>query len=239
MSAAPDVFRPFPSSFAQNSTLGDLTIWLSSPGGSLLWDLFLLALGILITVTVIRRYFEQREERRWGVASSRIYARLLLYADSFMSIAPWNLRSGLDDVYHTFGQQGIGSSDYDGDFYNRVVDLDMREFEPLVDHLSQQPDGVDRFVRGLARLSEPEMMFILSKDPELNEAIGELRERVLAVAPAFNRYLRHLSRGKGEHELGFFDIDTKEQVCITLSRVFTAAYHLRVLLIRKADSEDS
>jgi hypothetical protein len=53
---------------------------LTSSGGNLLWDFFLQALGILFTVVILQRYFEEREEKRWRPARQDLYRRLFSHA---------------------------------------------------------------------------------------------------------------------------------------------------------------
>jgi len=45
-----------------------LVDFLTSPGGSLLWDVFLLALGIYVTVVILQGNFDRQEEKRWRPA---------------------------------------------------------------------------------------------------------------------------------------------------------------------------
>jgi hypothetical protein len=58
----------------------DLFHFLTSSGGNLLWDFFLQALGILFTVVILQRYFEEREEKRWRPARQDLYRRLFSHA---------------------------------------------------------------------------------------------------------------------------------------------------------------
>jgi hypothetical protein len=61
--------------------------FLTSPGGGLLWDLFLLALGIFFTVVILQRYFERQEEKRWRPARQDLYQRLFSHANWLEAIS--------------------------------------------------------------------------------------------------------------------------------------------------------
>jgi hypothetical protein len=70
-----------------------LIAWLSSPGGNLLWDLFVAGRGIIVTVT--QRYVDRLEERRWAPARTRAYARLFMRVSGLMSHIPYPRRVSL------------------------------------------------------------------------------------------------------------------------------------------------
>jgi hypothetical protein len=68
--------------------------FLTSPGGGLLWDIFLLALGICITVFILQRYLERQEEKRWRPARRDLYRRLFSHADWLIRMVPRDVRGG-------------------------------------------------------------------------------------------------------------------------------------------------
>jgi hypothetical protein len=66
---------------------------LTSPGGSLLWDVFLLALGIYVTVWVLQRYFDRQEENRWLPARQYLYRQLDSDADWLLELLPPDMQA--------------------------------------------------------------------------------------------------------------------------------------------------
>jgi hypothetical protein len=70
-----------------------LVAWLSSPGGNLLWDLFVAGCGIIVTEP--QRYVDRLEERRWTLARTRAYARLFMRVSGLMSHIPYHRRVSL------------------------------------------------------------------------------------------------------------------------------------------------
>ena len=83
----------------------DLFYFLASPGGSLLWDVFLQALGIFFTVVILQRYFEHREEMRWHPARQYLYRQLFSDADQLLGMLPDNVREGWPMAAYQFDTQ--------------------------------------------------------------------------------------------------------------------------------------
>ena len=80
--ALPHTHRPFVELFD----------FLTSPAGGLLWDVFLAALGIYITVVILQRYFQDRENRRWRPARQYLYDQLYSDADWLLGLLPRDVR---------------------------------------------------------------------------------------------------------------------------------------------------
>ena len=78
--------------------------FLTSPGGNLLWDVFLLALGIFVTVFILQRYFDRQEEIRWRPAKQYMYRQL--DSDWLLGLLPPDIRERRPKVGHGFGTRG-------------------------------------------------------------------------------------------------------------------------------------
>jgi len=170
--------------------------------------LFVSALSILITVTVIRRYLDRLEARKWAPARDRAYYRLFQQIHGLMSHVPYHHRIGLRRITYRFGSHTIGGFDYGGDFMQGVRDMDASEFEPAVEHWSSSPDQIAAFQRTAERLSEPEIAVFTAREPELGRAIGVVRERILQAAYALGRYRRAAARETPSRDLReYFNVE--------------------------------
>jgi hypothetical protein len=259
--APPHTYSPDIADLLRNAVT-----WASSPGGNLLWDLFVAALSILITVTVIQRYIDRLEERRWAPARDRAYYRLFLLTENLMRHVPYHRRTALRKATYRFGSQGtISAPDYGKEFRQTVWEIDVREFEPAVEHWSSSPGQTEAFQRSVERLSDPEIAVFMAREPELGRAIGVLRERALQAASALRRYWHATSRGSPSRasreyfnvegaqkeaidrvldrmkvrRMGAAKEEAMEQACIALRQLVLATYDLHLWFIDQADSVES
>jgi hypothetical protein len=83
--------------------------WLASPGGNLLWDLFLLALGIFLTVVILQRYFEHREEMRWLPARQYLYHSLFSEVNGLVELLPRELLEERPRAWYQFWDKSYGT----------------------------------------------------------------------------------------------------------------------------------
>ena len=222
---SPDVF----------DLLGHLVAWLASPGGNLLWDLFVAALSILITITVIQRYFERLEKRRWAPARARAYYRLFMRVHGMMSHIPYHRRGNLGRINYRFGSHHVGGFDY-ASLMSELQEMDVREYGSVVEYWASSPEQLAEFERSEERLSEPELEVFLAREPELGRRLSELRERILQTSAALKSYRRDALRGQSGHVVGSMYVDTMEQACLSLRRLVDATYDLNQWIIEQADS---
>jgi hypothetical protein len=210
--------------------------WFSAHLGTVLWDLFLVALTIGITVFVIDRSIERREESRWVPARNRAYFRVLFVIPWLMNQVPDHRRSGLRRLIYRFGSHSVSSFDYGADFMRAVSKMDLREFEPVVAYWCQSAEQITQFQQIVERLSEPEIAVFMAREPELGRLIGVIRERVLQTTAAFRLYYQDASEGRRGRQVGLMHVDTMEQACIRLREIVFAAYYLIRWLGDQADS---
>lgn len=166
-------------------------------------------------------------------------------------------RDALPGATYTFGSQGtVVDFDYGEDFGRTVWEIGRTEFEPAVELLSSSPERIEQFRRMADRLSEPEIVVFMNREPELGKAIGVLRERISQAASALERYQRSASPdlpSRGTRE--YFNVEgpmkeamdraldraaernrneAMEQACIALRWVVLANYELHRWLVDRA-----
>ena len=72
--------------------LEEMFDFVAPPGGGMLWDVFLLTLGIYVTVWILQRYFDRQEEKRWRPARQYMYRQLDSDADWLLGSLPPDIR---------------------------------------------------------------------------------------------------------------------------------------------------
>jgi hypothetical protein len=208
--------------------------WLESPGGNLVWDVLLQAIGIIITVTVIRRYFERREELRWLPARQHVYARLFSHADYLVRYLPPHHLNGLTEATYQFGYTHYTSTAFPKAFTTRLVRLRLSELERLVKELAINPEPLESFQRDLDNLLGPSTSVFLEREPELNQLINELKESLSACFVTLNTYSRTVDTGRDPART--VGSSALEQACITLRELVISGYRLRQWLAAQADT---
>ena len=118
-----------------------VVLWFTSPVGNLVWDVLLQALGIIITVTVIRKYFERQEEMRWLPARQDLYARLFSNADYLVGLLPSRyLPEEPHQATYRFGYRSYTSYFFPENFIATVVKARLTVFESRVKALAEKPE---------------------------------------------------------------------------------------------------
>ena len=206
--------------------------WLASPGGSLLWDLFLEALGILITVVILQRYLEYREERRWLPARQHLYQQLFEDADWLVGLLKEYRERPL--VWYRFGYSSYGSKDLDQPFAKRLYALRISALYDHVKTFTDQPDVLDDFKQTLDTHLAHSAAVFLAREPELNTLIARLREQISHFEGSLEIYRE--ARESGKDPAAFAGSSAIEQAGITLKELIISAYQLRAWLADHADS---
>jgi hypothetical protein len=239
--------------------------WLASHLGAVLWDLILQAVTIFITVWVIEKWLERREERRWRPARQILYSQLFDKADSLVRLLPWESWSGHGSAwYHFAGARSYGTKVFGEDFTDSLWRIDASEFEKRVQELAGKPELMASLEQGFDNTLGPWTGVFLAREPELNKLINEVRERFSGFQTTLERYRRRSAPGKPPRELReYFNVEgalkeamdqasdraweqrmeeargeAREQACIALKRLVLAAYDLRRWLADQADSID-
>jgi hypothetical protein len=210
--------------------------WLTSPGGSLLWDFALQAAGILFTVVILQRYFEHREAMRWRPARQHLYYQLFDDANWLVGLGPREHQEELPDVWYRFGYTSYGTKELDKSFAKKLSALHVSALHGHVTSFADQPELLDSFKRELDTHLEHSAAIFLAREPELNRLIGQLREHISHFEGSLEIYREARASGKDPAaRLGSSAID---QAGITLKEVIISAYQLRSWLAEHADSVD-
>src|SRR5215213_6628126 len=99
----------------------DLINWLTSPGGNLIWDVVVQAAGIFLTVFIIERWLEKREEKRWLPLKHRTYILLIMITRSLIfDLSPHKPSESQKSLYYYFGNRAVISS-VPKDFGNELL----------------------------------------------------------------------------------------------------------------------
>jgi hypothetical protein len=151
-----------------------VVIWLESPDGNMVWDILLQAIGIIITVTVLRRYFERQEEKRWLPARQDLYARLFSNADYLVRLLPAHYLPEPHEATYQFGYRGYTSYFFPENFIARVVKARGNVFEDRVKALAERPEIMESSQDSLSELLGSSSIVFLTRDPELNRHISTI-----------------------------------------------------------------
>ncbi len=208
-----------------------LVRWLASPGGNLLWDLFLQGLGIFITVVVLQRYLERREERRWLPARQHLYQQLFEDADWLVGLLREYRERPL--VWYRFGYIGYGSKELDESFAKTLYALHVSALYDRVRTFADQPDVLDDFKQQLDTQLEHSAAVFLAREPELNRLIGQLREQISHFEGSLEVYRE--ARETGRDPAARLGSSAINQAGIALRELIFAAYQLRSWLADHAD----
>jgi hypothetical protein len=259
-----DHARPHTYSPDLADLLRHVITWLSSHLGVVLWDLILQAVTIFITVWVIERWLEWREQRRWYPARQFLYSQLFGKADYLVLLLPWERWSNLGNARYLFaGSRSYGTKAFREDFTESVWRMDASEFEERVQELAGKPELITSFEKGFDNTLGPWAGIFLAQEPELNMLINEVRERFSDFKATLERYRRRSARrGSPPRESReYFNVEgplkeamdqaldrtweqrmeevreeARGQACIALKRLVLAAYDLRRWLTDQADS---
>jgi len=116
----------------------DLINWLTSPGGNLIWDVVVQAAGIFLTVFIIERWLEKREEKRWLPLKHRTYILLIMITRSLIfDLLPHKPSESQKSLYYYFGNRAVISS-VPKDFGNELLALENASFVSRAKELIKQ-----------------------------------------------------------------------------------------------------
>jgi hypothetical protein len=208
--------------------------WLASPGGNLLWDVILLALGIFLTVGILQRYFEHREEMRWHPARQYLYFSLFSEVNWLIGLLPNEYREGRPRAWYQFLDKNYGTDYLDRSFAERLWHLDPSVLYGGVRQFADRPDLLDGFEQGLDNTLEHSAAVFLAREPDFNRLIGALREWITRFRGSLEVYRE--ARKTGWDPAAFAGSSAIQQAGINLRELIIQGYLLRQWLIAHADS---
>jgi hypothetical protein len=208
--------------------------WLSSPGGNLLWDLSLQALGILFTVVILQRYFEHREEMRWLPARQYLYQQLFGDVNWLIGLLPTEYREGRPLAWFQFGDRSYGTEAYDRSFAEELWSLDVSVLYEGVKQFADRPDVLESFKRTLDDTLGHSAAVFLAREPELNRLLGALREHVTRFEGSLEVYRE--ARKSGWDPAAVVGSSAIQQAGINLKELIIQGYLLGSWLAARADS---
>lgn len=207
--------------------------WLESPGGNLLWDLLLQAAGIFITVVVIQRWVEKREENRWLPLKHRTYILLLMITDSLVLDLHPPKTDERQALYYYFGERAVVSS-VTNEFGNKLMGLADDSF-------------ISRAKEIIARYPQPREIYqnykefretigwgsvILGREPELSNLVTNLDMALTTAVESLTSTLETADQDKEDL------LRRAEPIILAgyFKRVAQEAYRLNEWLKSKADA---
>jgi hypothetical protein len=127
----------------------DLYHFITAPGGGLLWDVFLQALGIVFTVVILRRYFENREKRRWRPARQYMYRQLDSDADWLLGLLPPDIQERKLRVGYGLGMRGPIDYEQERDFGRKLTMMRPARLAEVTEQFANNPYLLVRFKQSL------------------------------------------------------------------------------------------
>jgi hypothetical protein len=207
---------------------------LSSPGGNLLWDLFLQALGIFFTVVILQRYFEHQEEMRWLPTRQYLYYRLFGDVNWLVGLLPGEYREGRPLVWFQFGERSYGTEAFDRSFAQVLWSLDVSVLYEEVKEFADRPDLLDGLKQALDDTLGHSAAVFLAREPELNRLIGALREHISRFEGSLEVYRG--ARESGVDPAAVVGSSAIRQAGINLKELIIQGYLLGSWLAARADS---
>jgi hypothetical protein len=199
--------------------------FLTSPGGNLLWDVFLLALGIFVTVVILQRYFDRQEEIRWRPARQYMYRQLLSDADWLLRLLPSDLREGQPEVEYGYGPRRGTDHRYGRDFGRSLARLNAARLSDVAEQFANDPTLLDGFKRSLNTSLAYTGVVVLAREPELNKILSELQEWMSGFEGNLKGYREARESGvRGAGSMAF------KQACVSLKQMIIMGYRLRCWL---------
>lgn len=208
--------------------------WLTSPGGSLLWDFALQAAGIVFTVVILQRYFERQEERRWLPARQYLYYELFGDVDWLVRLLPRGYLEGRPRVWIQFGDRSYGTESMDRSLAKDLRSLDVSVLYEGVKEFADRPDLLNSFKQGLDNTLGHSAAVFLAREPELNRLIGALREHISHFEGSLEVYRG--ARESGVDPAAVVGSSAIRQAGITLKELIIQGHLLLSWLAARADS---
>jgi len=159
--------------------------WLASPGGNLLWDVLLQALGIFITVFVIQRWIEKREEKRWLPLKNVTYMLLFSTTEKLVrELSPHYHGESRVSIYY-FGDR-MSASSVPKEFGEKLLTTDSTRFIKRAKEITEQrPDLLSDVYQDL-RADVARGSVALAREPELSKLLADLDLALEAAIKAIN-----------------------------------------------------
>jgi hypothetical protein len=222
--ALPHTHRPFV----------EMLDFLTSPGGGLLWDLFLLALGIFFTVVILQRYFERQEEKRWRPARQDLYQRLFSHANWLIKMLPSDVQGEWpSSAWYQFGQKSTGGR-VDVAFSRSIRRLDAMQLKDVAEGLIDDPSLLEGFEQNVDATLQGSAAIFLARDPDLNRIVAELREWITRVKRILEA-CREV-RGSGMDPAVYPPVaPVSQQACVQLRELIITANIFQSWLAARAD----
>jgi hypothetical protein len=211
--------------------------WLASPGGNLLWDLFLLALGIFLTVVILQRYFEHREEMRWLPARQYLYYQLFDAANWLVGLWPRESSEERSPVWYRFGYISYSADELGSSFGREVSSAaNVPALYDRVRQFAEDPELLDSFKQDLDNTLAHSAAVFLAREPKLNVLISQLREHISHFEGSLEIYREAQESGHDPAAAVGLGSSAIHQAGITLQMVILTAYQLRTWLASRADT---
>jgi hypothetical protein len=208
--------------------------WLASPGGDLLWDVFLQALGIFVTVVILQRYFEHREEMRWLPTRQYLYHQLFRDVNWLVSLVPRENQERRPQVSYRFGDRSYGTDNLDSSFAKDLWALDVSVLYGRVREFADRPGVLDSFKQELDDTLDHSAAVFLARESELSRLIASLREHISWFEGSLEIYRE--ARESGLDPAAVTGSSAIKQAGITLKELIISGYRLRRWLAERADS---
>ena len=195
----------------------------------MLWDVFLLALGIYVTVWVLRRYFDRQEEKRWRPARGYMYRQLDRDADWLLGWLPPDIRARRPRGGYGLGTRGPIDHGQERDFGRSLTMMRPARLAAATEEFANNPHHLDRFKQDLdAKLGYTGAVF-LAQEPELNRILSELQGWMAGFEGDLKGYREaRKSVVVGAGSLMF------DQACVRLKQMILTGNWLRRWLLAQA-----
>jgi hypothetical protein len=202
---------------------------LTSPARDLPWDIFLQALGIFFTVVILRRYFEDRERRRWRPARQYMYRQLDSDADWLLGLLPPDIRERRPRVGYGFGMRGAIDYEQERDFGRSLAMMREARLTDVTEQLANEPRFLDSFKQSIDTSLGYTGAVFLAQEPELNKILSELQYWISGFEAHLEGYREaHKSAVAGAGSIMF------EQACVHLKQMILTGNWLRTWLLAQA-----
>jgi hypothetical protein len=202
--------------------------FVASPGGGMLWDVFLLALGIYVTVWVLQRYFDRQEERRWRPAKQYLYGQLVSHTEWLLKLMPSHPREVQAEEEHEVGARRGATNRYGPDFGRSLSRLNAKRLSNVVEQFANNPRLLDVFKQNLDTSLGYAGAVFLAREPELNKMLNELQEWTL-------RFEGNLEgcREARESSVPHAGSIAFQQACVSLKEMMLMGYRLHSWLAER------
>jgi hypothetical protein len=219
-----------------NPNIVELLRYFASPGGNLLWDVLLQALGIFFTVVIPQRYFDRQEEKRWRPARQDLYLRLFSHAGWLIKMVPGDVREGGPQGAYTFGYGGIGGR-VGPEVSRSITRLRPGRLKDVVESLADDPTLLEQFEENLDATLRYSAAIFLAKDPGLSSLLADFRDWLTHFKRILEGYreVREADREVGRDPKRGADSDLLKQACVQLRELIIEANRLQTYLAGPAD----